>query len=100
MKLDSRFAGTLLKEYHTIIPWRATTNYAASVADDNPLYFDDKNHPSLVAPPTFPVAVTWPILSHLQDFITARDFPGVFSGPRSTILNTWCFTDWSGRKTN
>ena len=75
MKLDSRFAGTLLKEYHTIIPWRATTNYAASVADDNPLYFDDKNHPSLVAPPTFPVAVTWPILSHLQDFITARDFP-------------------------
>ncbi|MCD4719345.1 MAG: hypothetical protein K8S13_05735 [Desulfobacula sp.] len=42
MKLNSRFAGTPLKEYHTKIPWRATTNYAAAVADDNPLYFDDK----------------------------------------------------------
>ena len=75
MKLDSRFAGTPLKEYHTHIPWRATTNYAAAVADNNPLYFDDKNDRQLVAPPTFPVAVTWPILSHLQDFIVAKDFP-------------------------
>lgn len=75
MKLDSRFAGTPLKEYHTRIPWRATTNYAAAVADDNPLYFDDRKERPLVAPPTFPVAVTWPILSRLQDFIEAKDFP-------------------------
>jgi acyl dehydratase len=75
MKLDSRFAGAPLKEYHTNIPWRATTNYAAAVADENPLYFDDGKDRQLVAPPTFPVAVTWPILSHLQDFIVAKDFP-------------------------
>ncbi len=75
MKLDSGFAGTPLKEYRTKISWRATTNYAAAVSDDNPLYFDDTIDRPLVAPPTFPVAVTWPILSHLQDFIAAKDFP-------------------------
>ncbi|MCF8128261.1 MAG: MaoC family dehydratase N-terminal domain-containing protein [Deltaproteobacteria bacterium] len=75
MKLDSKFAGTPLKEYGTKISWRATTNYAAAVGDVNPLYFDDTKERSLVAPPTFPVAVTWPILSHLQDFIAAKDFP-------------------------
>jgi hypothetical protein len=75
MKLESRFAGTPFKEYHTKIPWRATTNYAAAVGDANPLYLDDTPKRPLVAPPTFPVAVTWPILSHLQDFISAKDFP-------------------------
>ncbi len=75
MKLDSRFAGTPLKEYGTKIDWRATTNYAAAVGDANPLYFDDTRERPLVAPPTFPVAVTWPILSHLQDYIAAKDFP-------------------------
>ena len=75
MKLDSKFAGTPFKEYHTKISWRATTNYAAAVGDANPLYLDDTQKRPLVAPPTFPVAVTWPILSHLQDYIAAKDFP-------------------------
>jgi len=75
MKIDSRFAGTPLKDYHTAVSWRATTNYAAAVAEDNPLYFDDTRDDSLVAPPTFPVAVTWPILSRLPEFIDAKEFP-------------------------
>ncbi|MFH1153454.1 MAG: MaoC/PaaZ C-terminal domain-containing protein [Pseudomonadota bacterium] len=75
MKLDSRFAGTPMKEYRTRISWRSTTNFAAAVGDSNPVYFDDCKSTPLVAPPTFPVAVTWPVLSRLQDFIVAEDFP-------------------------
>jgi len=76
MNLNSRFAGTPLKEYRIKIPWRATTNYAACVADGNPLYFEDIKGGKPLAPPTFPVAVTWPILRRLQEFILADDFPG------------------------
>ena len=75
MKLDGRFAGTPLKEFHTTISWRATTNFAAAVADGNPLYFDDRKGKNLIAPPTFPVAVTWPIISRLRDFIAVDHFP-------------------------
>lgn len=76
MNLNSRFAGTPLKEYRIKIPWRATTNYAAAIADNNPRYFNDTKGRKPVAPPTFPVAVTWPMVSRLKEFILADDFPG------------------------
>ncbi len=75
MKLDSRLAGTRLNPHNTLISWRDTTNFAAAIADDNPLYFDDRKKKGLLAPPTFPVAVTWPILSDLGRYIESKEFP-------------------------
>ncbi|MBA3012073.1 MAG: MaoC family dehydratase N-terminal domain-containing protein [Proteobacteria bacterium] len=75
MKLDSKLAGTRLNPHKTHITWRDTTNFAAAIQDGNPLYFDDRAKQGIFAPPTFPVAVTWPILSNLGDFIESKDFP-------------------------
>ncbi len=74
MNLDSQLAGTRLLPYTVEIPQRRTVNFAAGLADNNPCYFDDTVK-ALVAPPTFPVSVTWPVLSRLQDFIPENKFP-------------------------
>ena len=75
MELDAHFAGTLLKPYQTRIDWRHSMNYAAAVADTNPAYFDDERDQGIMAPPMFAVALTWPILGHIADYIPAEAFP-------------------------
>jgi len=75
MKLNSQLAGTRLKPYTTRIFQRQTTNFAAGIPDNNPVYFDDTRDGGIAAPPTFPVAVTWPVLSNLGEFILADEFP-------------------------
>lgn len=75
MKIDSQLAGTRLSPHAATITFRQTTNFAAALKDDNPLYFDDMGSEGVVAPPTFPVAVTWPVLSRLGEFIESEDFP-------------------------
>jgi acyl dehydratase len=75
VKLDSNLVGTALLPYQTSIDWRQTTNFAAATGDRNPRYFDDRNDKKPLSHPMFPVAVTWPVLSRLDQFIDARDFP-------------------------
>ncbi|MGD2126326.1 MAG: MaoC/PaaZ C-terminal domain-containing protein [Desulfobacteraceae bacterium] len=75
MELSSRFVGTALKDYRTEINWRDTMNYAAALDDNNPRYFDDERDGGIIAPPMFSVAVTWPIIEKIWDFIEAKDFP-------------------------
>ncbi len=75
MELDDHFAGTLLKPYQTGIDWRHSMNYAAAVGDPNPAYFDDERDQGIMAPPMFAVAVTWPILGHIADYIPTEAFP-------------------------
>lgn len=75
MKISSRFTGSELKEYTTKIEWRQTTNYAASIGDNNPLYFDNITNKTLFAPPMFVVAVTWQILGKIWEYIQIKDFP-------------------------
>lgn len=75
MPIDSRFAGTPLRQYHTKITWRQTTNYAAAIEDNNPCYLDDERSAGLVAHPMFAAAVTWPIAGHWGEFLTVDDFP-------------------------
>ncbi len=75
MKLNADFAGTTLKSYRTRITSRQTTNYAAAVQDNNPLYFDDLDEKGIVGHPMFPVSVTWPVVSRLDRFIEAESFP-------------------------
>ncbi len=75
MKLDSDLVGTALLPYQTRINWRGTTNFAAATGDNNPRYFDDRNNQKPLSHPIFPVAVTWPVLSRLDTFIDAPNFP-------------------------
>jgi acyl dehydratase len=75
MKLSSDFAGTSLKDYNCIIDPRWTMNYAAAAGDTNPRYFNDELPGGIVAPPLFPVAMTWPIIEHIADYIESADFP-------------------------
>ena len=75
MKVNSHFVGSTLREYKTDITWRETMNYAAAINDHNPAYFNDENPQGIVAHPMNCVAVTWPILERIWEFIELDDFP-------------------------
>jgi len=75
MEISTRFVGTRLKDYKAEITWRHTMNYAAAIDDNNPWYFDDEREGGIIAPPMFSVAVTWPIVERIWDYIEADDFP-------------------------
>jgi acyl dehydratase len=67
MHLDSSLVGLALRPIEAHATWRQTTNFAAGVGDLNPVYLDDTLECGLVAPPTFPVALSWPLLAALPD---------------------------------
>jgi hypothetical protein len=75
MELSSYLVGTALKPYCREVTWRKTMNYTAAVRDDNPWYFDDERDQGIVAPALFSVAVTWPILEWIWEFIDTDRFP-------------------------
>jgi acyl dehydratase len=75
MELDPQFAGTRLRPCQANVDWRKTTNYAAAIGDDNPLYFDDQRPGGLIAPPMLAVALTWPISSNMGDYLELQNFP-------------------------
>jgi len=75
MKLSSDFVGTSLKEYKCRVDARWTMNYAAAIGGINPLYFNDERTGGIIAPPVFPVAITWPMVEHIADNIESADFP-------------------------
>lgn len=75
MEISSRFVGSKLKDYTAKVTWRDTMNYAASIGDNNPYYFDDEREHGVIAPPMFSVALTWPISERIWDYIEAPDFP-------------------------
>ncbi|MBY9015263.1 MAG: MaoC family dehydratase N-terminal domain-containing protein [Candidatus Lokiarchaeota archaeon] len=75
MKISSQFINTPLKEYKVQVDWRSIMNYAAAVNDDNPNYFNDENENGILAHPMFPVAITWPIMENLSDYINSENFP-------------------------
>lgn len=75
MKLSPHYVGTLVKPVHRDIHWRECMNYAAATDDLNPVYFDDESSDGIIAPPMFAVAVTWPVIERLPEFIDSDDFP-------------------------
>jgi len=74
MKIETKYVDTPLKDYHVKIHWRDTMNYAASLQDNNPYYFDDERKAGIVAPPMYAVAVTWPIIENIRDFMIGKRF--------------------------
>lgn len=75
MKILSSFAGIPLKDYKTTVTWRASMNYAAAIDDTNPIYFDDDGGKTVIAPPMFAVALTWPVSEHIVEYIDNKNFP-------------------------
>ena len=75
MKLTSEFVGAPLKDYTCTVDARRTMNYAAAIGDAHPAYFDDERPGGIIAPPLFPVALTWPILENITDYLQADAFP-------------------------
>ena len=75
MKLTSDFVGAALKEYTCTVHARRIMNYAAAIGDTNPVYFNDERPEGIVAPPLFPVAITWPIVENIADYLEAQGFP-------------------------
>ena len=75
MKLSSDFAGTIIKEYHCNVNSRWMMNYAAAAGETNQRYYNDELPGGIIAPPLFPVAITWPIIEHIADNIESADFP-------------------------
>jgi len=75
LEIDASFVGTRLKDHVRNIHWRDTTNYAASLNDDNSFYFDDENLDRLAAHPMYCAAVTWPVVEKIWEFIEADNFP-------------------------
>jgi len=73
--LTSDFVGASLKEYTCTVNARWTMNYAAAIGDANPVYFNDERPEGIVAPPLYPVALTWPIVEHITDYLQADGFP-------------------------
>ena len=74
MVINSSFVDTQFKEYSTVANWQNIMYYAAAIGDDNPLYFNDEGR-TIIAPPMFAVATTWPITSNISDFLEDKNFP-------------------------
>lgn len=75
MELSSDFVGTTLKEQTFTVTARWTMNCAAAISDANPLYLDDERPGGIIAPPLFPVALTWQVIEKYPELIEASAFP-------------------------
>jgi len=75
MEISPNLVGTRLKQHSVQIHWRDTMNYAAAIFDSNPLFFDDEQDGGVRVHPMFSVAVTWPIVEHLSEYLDTADIP-------------------------
>ncbi len=50
-------------------------NYAAATFDNNPLFFNDERKEGIIVHPMFSVAITWPIIENLSQYLDTADFP-------------------------
>lgn len=75
MQLASEFVGRRSAPLRVEVDVRQSMNYAASVGDDNPAYFDDRRPGGVIAPPMFAVALTWKISSQFEAFWEETPFP-------------------------
>lgn len=67
MTIDVAVVGRALGHLERRVHWRDVTNYAAVVGETRPIHLDDTHPGGLVAPPAFPVALTWPLLAGLGE---------------------------------
>lgn len=70
MEIDSTAVGLELPEYSCVVEKRRVMNYAAAIDDPNPRYLDDTRKEGIMAPPLFPVVLTWPVIRTAGDHLT------------------------------
>ncbi len=75
MELSPSLVGTPFKPYHVVVTWRRLMNYAAAIHDENPVYFDDESDRGLIGHPMFCVAITWPVLENMAEYMVCDAFP-------------------------
>lgn len=78
MKVPSDIVGLPLKPHQTEITWRHTTNYAAAIGDMNPCYIDDCREEGIIAHPMFAVALSWPIIQNVYEYVKLPFPPEAF----------------------
>jgi hypothetical protein len=75
MEISSRFVGSHCHPLEIVVTPRMSMNYAASVDDANPRYFDDERPDGIVAPPMIANALTWTISSEIENHWDSEGFP-------------------------
>lgn len=74
MKLTTDLVGVHLGTLTKEITVRQAMNFAASVGDGNPAYFDDDRPEGVIAPPMLVVSLTWPLAVAYTDTLRERGF--------------------------
>lgn len=92
MELSPEIVGTELMPYTANINWRGMMNYAASVDDPNPLYFDDTIPNGVIAHPMYAAAVTWQMMEQIGTQMEMLGVDPAIIRTRSTTPNifVWC----------
>ncbi len=67
MKIHSHFVGARTKLLEIDATGRLGMNYAASIDDYNPLYFDDAQDGGAILPPMASLALTWPFTGNFLE---------------------------------
>lgn len=72
MKIDSQIVGTRIKPYPFCVTARQIQNYAASIFDENSIYFDTEK--KITAHPLFVARISWEIIERLNQ-LSEVEFP-------------------------
>lgn len=75
MEIASNFVGARLRASVREITLRHAMNFAASIFDANPRYFDDEQPGGVLAHPMLVSALTWPSSLNIGEFLVAENFP-------------------------
>lgn len=66
MKLSSQLVGIGLRTYRAKVSFRQISNFAAGLGETDDRCYDDERYGKVMAPPTFAVALTWPLVSRMS----------------------------------
>lgn len=66
MKISTQIVGTKSKPYSFQVTDRQISNYAASIFDENEIYYKTEKEKEIVAHPIFPVRISWKIIENIN----------------------------------
>lgn len=76
MEISSHFVGFKAEPRHTELTARSAMNFAASIGDNNPHYFDDLQNGGIVVHPMQAVSLSWAVGSDLGTHWKIPGYPG------------------------
>ena len=74
IQVSSEMVGAKIKPFKYKVLFRQTSNYAASIFDENSIYYDTNRKQKIVAHPLFPVRISWKIAENINEHWEI-DFP-------------------------